>query len=613
MELGYELVKDQQFIRKELRERVFWFITLRWMAVGAALTGTWAAYLFGMTLPIVPVNIVLFSILLYNVVFLTVGRRLESFKPHEVKPFFIFAHVQISLDLVALFFVIYFTGGIASPLLIFVIFHIILAGILLSPTGGFVYGILVIAALGVLILIQTLGILPSHPVALHGTFFSIGTEYPWLRLLYYALAILVSAFLITTVVISLRSKGRELLRVSRELDSSNVKLTALYEMLKEMGSRSELKVLLDSATRQAARIMGVKACSIKLLDEQQGYLRFASTYGLSEDYVSKGVVEVEKSPINLKIIQGSFYAIGNIHEKDYFQYPEDIRKEGIASMLCLPLKVEKMILGVFCVYSDETYHFGERDIEFFSLMTDLTAIAIEKLKTDLNKSWFMNKAAHQLRSPLNAVYSMVRVVRNGYVGSVNEKQVETLTRCEKRIEILGDLIKDLLKLGKGRAEAMATPLHPVDLTKAIRQIAPLYETQAADRGVTIQFQIQDPVPDILADDALVDELLTNLISNAVKYTPKDGSVRVILSKEGRSWLKLEVSDSGIGIPEQDLPRLFTEFFRSEHAKSFEEQGTGLGLVIVKEVLDRLRGTIQVRSQVGQGTSVTCLIPTILQP
>jgi len=362
----------------------------------------------------------------------------------------------------------------------------------------------------------------------------------------------------------------------------------------------------------ALDMLGVKACSIKLLDDGQRFLRFASTYGLSEDYVSKGTIEVEKSPINLKIIRGSFYAIGHIHERDYFQYPEEIRKEGIASMLCLPLRVEKVILGVFCVYSDETYRFGEQDTRFFSLMTDLTALAIEKLRANLNKSWFMNKAAHQLRSPLNAIYSMVRLVRNGYIGEVNERQAETLIRCERRIELLGELIKDLLKLGQGRAEAVAS-LHPTSLANALRQIAPLYQAQGAEKGLQMEFHVQDPVPDVLANETLVDELLTNLLSNALKYTPAGGTVRVALAKEGRGWLRLQVTDTGIGIPDEELPRLFTEFHRAENAKAFAEQGTGLGLVILKEVLDRLRGTVQVQSKLGQGTTFTCLIPTILQP
>jgi hypothetical protein len=615
MELGYELVKEQLFFRRELKERVYWFIKLRWIAVGAALVGTWAASLFGLDLPLLPLTLILLAIILYNCVFLIIGKNLEAFRPDEVQPFNLFAHVQIALDLLALCFVIYFTGGTVSPLLIFVIFHIILAGILLSPFSCFAYAILVILALGGLIFLQESGILPAHGLVFRGLLLADGGEglYPLILFLRLAVAILVTAFLVTTVKVSLRTKGREILHVSRELDFSNAKLTALYDMVKEMGTCSDLQVLMDSATRLAAKIMGVRACSIKLLDEQGQTLRFASAHGLSEDYVSKGSIQIDKSPINRRIIEGSLYAIRSIDEKDYFQYPEDIRKEGIASMLCLPLRVETMILGVFCVYSGESYHFGDRDVTFFSLMTDLTAMAIENLKSEATKSWFMKKAAHQIRSPMNAIYSMLKLIRNGYLGPVEPRQDETLGRCERRIEILGDLVNDLLKLGEGRGEVVKKAVHPVDVSKALGQVIPLYQSRATDKGVEMEFRIQEPLPDILGDEELLDELFTNLISNAIKYTPKGGKVKVSLSKEGRVWIRLEVSDTGIGIPEGDIPRLFSEFFRAENAKAFEEQGTGLGLVIVKEVLDRLRGSIRVQSKLGQGTTFTCLIPTILQP
>lgn len=90
-------------------------------------------------------------------------------------------------------------------------------------------------------------------------------------------------------------------------------------------------------------------------------------------------------------------------------------------------------------------------------------------------------------------------------------------------------------------------------------------------------------------------------------------MKVLLAKEGRTWLKVEVSDTGIGIPKEELPQLFTEFFRASNARALEEHGTGLGLVIVKEVLNRMRGSMQVRSRQAEGTTFTCLIPTILQP
>ena len=366
MELGYGLVKEQPFFQKELRERVYWFIQLRWVAAGVALVGGWAAYFFEPKLPIFPITIIVLFILLYNVIFFLIWLRLKSFEPHEVRPFTIFAHTQITLDLIALYFVIYFTGGIYSPVLIFVIFHIILSGILLSPVSCFVYAILVLLASGGLIALQKSTILPLQPILFRSPLFPYSLEYPGILVLCLILtaAILISAFLITSVKLSLRTKAREVLDVSRELDASNAKLTALYEMVKEMGVCSGLQELLDSATRNAARIMGVKGCSIKLLDDQRKVLKFVSAYGLSEDYVARGSIDIEKSPINREIIQGSFYSIGKIEEKDHFQYPEDIRKEGIASMVCLPLRVRKVVLGVFCVYSNVSYYFVESDVFF---------------------------------------------------------------------------------------------------------------------------------------------------------------------------------------------------------------------------------------------------------
>lgn len=451
-------------------------------------------------------------------------------------------------------------------------------------------------------------------MGLQSLLFPHGHEYPIVLLPFitFAAAILVSAFLISTVKLSLRTKGRELLRLSRELEQSNTKLGAIYEMVKEMGTQNDLKEMMDTATRYAARIMGVKACSIKLLEENKTRLCFASTYGLSEDYLSKGSIILRKSPINLKIIQGSPYAIGQIREKDYFQFPEDIGKEGIASMLCLPLRLEKSILGVFCVYSDETYYFEDRDVDFFSLVADLTALAIENLKSQKTKSWFMIKAAHQLRSPLSAVSSMIKTLRGGYLGKVNDKQRSTLERCEIRIAILGKLINDLLKLGKEREAAGHVELHPVDVAKMINAMVPLYQNQAAEKGLQIAFHIKGDLPTVMGDERYIDDIATNLISNAIKYSPTGGQIRVTLDTAGNGKVRFEVSDTGIGIPKEDQHRLFSEFYRAEKAKAMAEEGTGLGLVIVKEILDRMEGSIDVNSREGEGTTVTCLMQPAAQ-
>jgi hypothetical protein len=615
-EPGYELVKQQLFFRKELIERVHWFIRIRWIAAGGAAAGACALHFLEPKFPVFPIILIALCIFLYNLVFFVTCRRLDSSKVHEVRPFTLFAHVQISLDLLALYIMIYFTGGAYSALLMFVIFHIIIAGLLLSPISCYVYSVCVLLATAVLLGLEEFTLLPRQPVLLQSALFPyvlpVRRNLTDILILFsfFVAGILITAFLITRIRQSLWVKGQDLLKVSKELDSSNAKLTALYEVVKKMGMCSELQELMDTATRRAAGIMGVKGASIKLLDEGRKKLVFASTYGLSENYIAKGAIDIEKSPINRRIIQGSFVAMGRIEEADYFQYPEDVRKEGIASMVCLPLRVEKMPLGVFCVYSDVSYYFSESDVKFFSLLSDLTALAIETLRSEINKTWFLQKAAHQLRSPFSAIYSMMKVLRKGYLGPVSEKQGDAIRRCEKRLEMLGSLVNDLLKLGIKRMHVDKAIIHPVDGAKLLTPLASLFETPAAEKGIEIDYQIGDSLPQIMGDEKLLDELFTNLISNAVKYTPSGGKIMVSLLKENQNLVRFQVSDTGIGIPEEDMARLFTEFFRAENAKALAEEGTGLGLVIVKEVLDFLGGSISVRSKVGEGTTFTCLLPAI---
>ena len=615
-EPGYELVKQQLFFRKELIERVHWFIRVRWFAVGGAAAGAWGLHLLEPKFPVLPITLIALSIFIYNLIFRSACRRLDVSKGQEVRPFTNFAHIQISLDLLALYAMIYFTGGIYSPLLMFVIFHIIIAGLLLPPLACYLYSFSSLLAAAALVGLVGAKILPLQPILLQSILFphlllaQQSMKEIMLLFAFFGAAVLITAFLITTIRKSLWTKGQDILKVSKELDVSNAKLTALYEVVKRMGVCSELQELLDLATRSVANIMGVKGASIKLLDETRRKLIFSSTYGLSENYLAKGVIDIEKSPINRRIIEGSFVAMGRIDEEDYFQYPEDIRKEGIASMVCLPLRVEKMPLGVFCMYSEISYNFSENDIKFFSLLSDLTALAIETLRGEINKTWFLQKAAHQLRSPFGAIYSLMKVLRKGYLGPVSEQQQDAILRCEKRLEMLGAMVNDLLKLGIKRQHADRAIIHPVDGAKILRALEELYESSASEKGVTVDFVIEESIPELMADEKLLDELFGNLISNAMKYTPSGGKVRVALAREREHLVRFEVSDTGIGIPEEDIPRLFTEFFRAENAKALSEEGTGLGLAIVKEILDFLGGSISVKSKVGEGTTLTCLLPTV---
>lgn len=607
MDLAKELVQQQVFFRRELSERVGWLILLRWAAVTLAMVGTLSGYLLGLAVPLRPIITVLVSICLYNIVFFVLSRRLQRISPDHEVPFELCAHAQILCDLSALFVLMYYTGGFFSPMAIFILFHIILAGILLPPFFAYAYAGFAATVLVLLSYFQHIGHL--KPVFSPATFnVLLATSDKVTLIIIHCAAFFITAFLVTTIKLSLRLKGRTLLIFCKELDIANAKLTALYEMVKDMAVCTDYQELMDSATRATARIMGVKACSIKLLDDQRKRLRFSSTYGLSQDYLAKGEIDIDRSPINKKIIQGAYYSIGHIEEKDFFQYPENIRKEGIAAMICLPLKVEKRVLGVFCVYSNARFFFSEKDVDFFALITELTALAMQNLKNELNKSWFLKKTAHQLRSPINAVQSILKVLRKSYVGDLNERQSEMIVNCEQRLESLAHLITDLLKLGLERSTGASVNLHPVALVPLLEQLISIYRPQVEAKGVTLNLTTQPGLPPVLGHEDLIDDVLTNLFSNAVKYTPSGKKIDIVLNQSAANQLCLEIVDEGIGIPQKQLPRLFTEFFRAENAKALTEQGTGLGLVIAKQALDHIHGTIHIQSQEGVGTRITCLFP-----
>lgn len=609
MDVGHEIIKEQLFFRKELKERVYWFIKLRWAAAGAGLAGSWALYWVDPGSPVRRLTALALFIFLYNMVFYVIGLRLDRIQP-DISRFQVFAHVQIVIDLVVLFMFIYLAGGLASPILSFVFFHIILAGILLPPLSCYIYTLVIIAAMTALLLMHHMGLILVGSPASANLLFPTETGFPHVLIPFSCLcaAQLIVAFLTTSIKVTLRFKGRELMKVSRDLDISNTRLQSLYLMIKEIGTHTRLQDLLDSATRNAALTMGVGACSIKLIDHGAGQLRFASTFGLSRNYLAKESIIIDKSPVNKRIIDGSLYSIGNVREEEYFQYPEDIKHEGIVSMLCLPLKVEPKTLGVFCVYSKEPDRFDEKDADFFSLMTDLTALAMACLYREKAKSWFMNKAAHQLRSPISTLQSMLKTMTGGYLGRMSGQQIEVINRCLARLSILQETIKDLLMLAEERREDISPPLEPIDLAEALKALIPNYQNQALEKGLDFDIRISENLPHAPARKKLIDDLFTNLISNAIKYTPEGGKITITLDRGINDDIRFQVTDTGIGIPEPDIPKLFTEFYRTENAKQWTEEGTGLGLVIVKEALDTLGGSIHVDGLAGKGTRITCHIP-----
>ena len=224
------------------------------------------------------------------------------------------------------------------------------------------------------------------------------------------------------------------------------------------------------------------------------------------------------------------------------------------------------------------------------------------------KSRFMRVAAHQLRSPLSAIHSLLTVVLRNYEAVGEEKRLDMIRRAENRTRLMLELLADLLELSRLRDARGQKPAEQlVVFDEIVRRVVDLYAAQAEEKRQTLAARLEAGEARLLGDPEKTRDVLTNLVSNAIKYTPEGGRVEV-MTRADSAGIVCEVADSGIGIPPEDQRHLFEEFFRASNAREMAQEGTGLGLSIVREIVEAQGGTIAVQSQVGQGTRFTVTFP-----
>ena len=226
---------------------------------------------------------------------------------------------------------------------------------------------------------------------------------------------------------------------------------------------------------------------------------------------------------------------------------------------------------------------------------------------DKMKSEFIAMVAHELRAPLAAVEQQLTVILNKMAGDVTEKQEQLLSRAKERTRGLLTLIKDLLDLSKIEAGMMVQYKEPLSLQEVVQKVVDLMRAEADAKKLDLEFTVPPELPLINADRNSMEGTFTNLISNAIKYTPEGGKIWVTLNEEG-GFIKATVSDTGIGIKKEDLPRIFDKFYRVKTVETRQIVGTGLGLSIVKSIVDAHLGSISVESEEANGTIFTVLLP-----
>jgi two-component system phosphate regulon sensor histidine kinase PhoR len=227
------------------------------------------------------------------------------------------------------------------------------------------------------------------------------------------------------------------------------------------------------------------------------------------------------------------------------------------------------------------------------------------------KNDFVRMVSHELRSPLAAIKQQHAVILDGLAGDLAPKQQELLSRAQAKIQGLLDLINDLLDIAKMEAGRGQLEQVPLQLGEVVTEVVELLRARAENQRVNLSLEVPADLPQVLADRRSIEEIFTNLVANAINYSPDGGQVTVSGLSHG-DYLELRVADTGIGIDPEELPKIFDKFYRVKHARTRQVIGTGLGLSLVKGLVEAHRGTVEVESEVGRGTAFRVLLPTFAE-
>jgi len=237
-----------------------------------------------------------------------------------------------------------------------------------------------------------------------------------------------------------------------------------------------------------------------------------------------------------------------------------------------------------------------------TVLRDITELKrVERLKAQ-----FVNMVAHELRAPLAAIDGYLSVMLEGLVEDEAKRQ-EMLSRSRERLKALLNLVSDLLDMARMEAGTVRREIAPQNMADVIGDVAELMRPLADEKDVTIETRVPADLPLVEADREELLRLFNNLVSNAIKYNKTGGRVAITAERDG-PYVKVAVADTGVGISEDGLKRLFSEFFREKRQETLHVTGTGLGLSIVKRIVDFYHGRIDVQSKLGEGSTFTVWLP-----
>jgi signal transduction histidine kinase/ActR/RegA family two-component response regulator len=401
-------------------------------------------------------------------------------------------------------------------------------------------------------------------------------------------------------------------------------LEALRNVGEAVSSSLDVDHVLSTIAMYAVELSGTSGGSIMEYDDSERRFAVRSVYRTSPDVVERlrGVrIDIDSTLVGRAALERRPLAVPDLSTVDLDPHLQILFDDGWRSVVAVPMLREEQIIGSLVVRRKSTGDFTEETLDLLETFASQSALALlnAQLFTTLqersaelevasrHKSEFLASMSHELRTPLNAVLGFSEVLLERMFGDINERQEEYLRDIHSSGKHLLELLNEILDLSKVEAGQMELEFTPLDVPAALEYAASMLRERATAHSVDLRVELGDGLGAVEADELRFKQVVLNLVSNAVKFTPDGGSV-VIRAVEVDTDLQVTVTDTGVGIPIEDRERIFESFQQGGRGASREE-GTGLGLTLSRRIVELFGGRMWLLSEVGAGSTFGFSIPT----
>ena len=409
-----------------------------------------------------------------------------------------------------------------------------------------------------------------------------------------------------------------------ELAQSVDELRALGDVSQAVNSTINLEVVLSTIVAKAVQISGTTAGTIYVFDEASQEFRLRASYGMDDTLIAavkdQPVHLGEKSVISQAAMQRTPVQLPDVQHESSSLVLDVILRAGFRALLTVPLLSAERIVGALVVRRKNPGEFPKNTVDLLQTFGAQSVLAIQNARlfeeiaqkgreleiASQHKSQFVANMSHELRTPLAAILGYAELMQEGFYGAPSEKSMEALTRIRSNGKHLLGLINTVLDIAKIESGQFSLNLGEYAIDSVVETVCVATESLAATKKLALKAEVATRLPIGVGDEQRLTQVLLNLVGNAIKFTDI-GEVRITASA-ANGHFTVGVTDTGPGIPPDELKRVFEQFHQVDNSNTKAKGGTGLGLAISKQIVEMHGGRIWVESTVGKGSTFQMELP-----